>query len=168
MGFLQLATARYSVRAYSRQPVEKEWVDVILEAARVAPTACNRQPQRIMVITTPDELAKVDECTPCRFGAPLVFLICYDMDVCWKRSFDGANSGDVDASIITTHMMMQAHELGLGSCWVMYFDPAKTRELFNLPEHIIPVAYLPVGYPVADAKPADGHTKSVGIKEMLL
>ena len=157
MSFIELARTRYSVRNYKPQPIEPEKLARVLEAGRVAPTACNNQPQRIKVITEPADLAKVDECPPCRFEAPAVLLVCYDKTVSWKRKFDGADSGEVDASVVTTHLMLAAHDLGLGTCWVMYFDPAKTAELFALPENIVPVAMLPIGYPADDAVPAGVH-----------
>ena len=165
--FLELAAARYSVRSFNPKTIEPEIMNQMLEAGRLSPTACNNQPQRIMVIDKPEDLLKVDACTPCRFGAPAVFLICYDKSVSWKRSFDGADSGDVDASIVTTHLMLAAHDLGLGTCWVMYFDPAKTVEQFALPENIVPVAFLPVGYPAEDSVPADGHNKRMPLNETL-
>ena len=112
-------------------------------------------------------MAKVDECTPCRFGAPAVLLVCYDKSVCWKREFDGASSGEVDASIITSHMMLAAQDLGLGSCWVMYFDPVKTIELFALPDTIVPVAMLPVGYPAKDAAASEGHLNRLPLEKIL-
>ena len=166
--FLELAASRYSVRKYDTRPVEPEKLAQILEAGRIAPTAHNDQPQRIKVITDTDDLAKVDECTRCRFGAPAVLLICYDKTTCWKRSFDSALSGEVDASIVTTHMMLAAQDLGLGTCWVMYFNPAKAIELFALPENIIPVAMLPVGYPAEDAAPSDRHNSRLDIKNLLI
>ena len=166
--FMELAADRYSVRSYSQRAVEPEKMAQVLEAGRLAPTASNKQPQRIMVITEADGLAKVDQCTPCRFKAPAVILICYDKDACWKRDFDGAASGETDASIVTTHMMLAAHELGLGTCWVMYFDPAKTSELFALPENIIPAAMLPIGYPAENADPAKQHFKRWNIEKLLI
>jgi len=166
--FINLAQARYSVRKYKPQPVEPEKLAQVLEAGRTAPTACNNQPQRIKVITDPVDLAKVDKCTPCRFGAPAVLLVCYAKTVCWRREFDGATSGDVDASIVATHMMLAAHDLGLGTCWVMYFDPAKIVELFSLSENIVPVAMLPIGYPAEDAVPAKAHSQRAALGEILL
>jgi len=166
--FLELAQARYSVRSFQPQPPEPELLAQVLEAGRLAPTACNNQPQRIKVLADPSELAKVDACTPCRFGAPAVLLVCYDKTVSWKRDFDGADSGKVDAAIVATHLMLAAQEAGLGSCWVMYFDPAKTAELFALPADIVPVALLPLGYPAADAQPADLHGQRFAIDTMLL
>jgi nitroreductase len=113
-------------------------------------------------------LAKVDECTSCRFGAPAVLLICYDKTVCWRRKFDGKSCGVSDACIVTTHLMLQAHDLGLGTCWVMYFDPAKAAELFGLPENVVPVAMLPIGYPAEDAAPAPMHGERLPLENMLL
>jgi len=166
--FLQLAKDRYSVRSFKPTPIEQEKMAHILEAGRVAPTARNSQPHRIMVITDPEALAKTDDCTPCRFGAPVMLLICYDKNVTFKRPFDGACSGEVDASIVTTHLMMAAQELGLGTCWVMYFDPAKAIEHFALPEHIVPVAFLPVGYPADDAAPSPKHADRMPLEDILL
>ena len=168
MAFLELAKTRYSVRSYNSVPVEQNKVAQILEAGRIAPTACNNQPQRIKVITEPADLSKVDVCTPCRFGAPAVLLVCYDNTASWKREFDGADSGYVDASIVTTHLMLAAHELGLGTCWVMYFDPVKTRESFSLAQNIIPVAFLPIGYPAEDASAAYGHAHKQLLDKILL
>jgi nitroreductase len=166
--FLRLATARYSVRSFQARSVEPEKLAEILEAGRVAPTACNNQPQRIKVIADADGLTKVDACTPCRFGAPAVLLVCYDKAVCWERKFDGATSGEVDAAIVATHLVLAAQDAGLGTCWVMYFDPAKTAELFSLPANIVPVAFLPLGYPADDATPADLHDQRFALDAMLL
>lgn len=168
MAFLDLAKARYSVRSFSKQPLEPEALAQVLEAGRIAPTACNIQPQRIKVITEAEDLAKVDECTPFRFGAPAVLLVCHDKTVCWKRRFDGALSGEVDASIVASYLMLAAHDAGLGTCWIMYFDPAKTTELFALPENIVPVAFLPIGYPAEDAVPAKQHDERYPLEKILL
>jgi nitroreductase len=166
--FIELAAARRSVRRYSSRVIEPDILANILEAGRVAPTACNNQPQRIKEVSEAEELAKVDGCTPCRFGAPTVLLVCYDKTISWKRPFDGACSGEVDASIVTTHMMLAAHGLGLGTCWVMYFDPAKASKLFSLPENIVPVAMLPMGYPAEGSLPSDNHCSRMDIDKMLL
>jgi nitroreductase len=158
MNFRELAAERYSVRQFKNEPVEQAKIDLVLEAARLAPTAANKQPQRILVITGEEALARVDNCTSCRFAAPLVFLVSYDTNVCWVRGkYDKAKSGEIDASIVATHMMLQAADIGLGTTWVMHFDPVKTREEFGLPPNIIPVAFLPAGYPAGDAAPSGMH-----------
>lgn len=159
MNFLDLANERYSVRKFDGRKVEQEKIDLILEAGKLAPTACNYQPQRILLIQSGDGLERVKDCTRYHFNAPLTLIICYDNTVSWKRSFDHYDMGAVDAGIVTTHMMLEIAELGLGSTWVGHFDPQKVKENFSLPENIIPVAILPIGYPAKESSPNPNHTK---------
>jgi nitroreductase len=158
MDFDILSAKRYSVRKFKKVPVEPEKLALVLEAGRNAPTASNKQPQRILVITRDEGLEKIDRCTSCRFGAPVVLIVCYDKNECWVRKVDGEKSGWVDASIVTTQMMLQAADIGLGSTWVMHFDPAAVRKEFALPENLELVAMLVMGYPAPDAASADWHT----------
>lgn len=158
MDFLKLASERYSVRKFTNKPVENEKIELILKAADIAPTGCNYQPQRILVINNDVTLAKLKECTRCHFEAPCAMLICYNKEECWTRPYDDKQSGMVDASIVTTHMMLQAWDLGIGSTWVMHFNPFKMREMFEIPENIEPVALLVMGYPAPDAVPNERHT----------
>lgn len=158
MEFMKLVAERYSVRKFEKKPLENEVIERILEAARIAPTGCNYQPQRILVINNEETLARLKECTRCHFDAPCAMLVCYNKDECWTRPYDGAQSGIVDASIVTTHMMLEAWELGVGSTWVMHFNPFKMREEFAIPENIEPVALLVMGYPAPDAVPNERHT----------
>ncbi len=157
--FLELAKSRYSCRKFADKKVEQDKIDYILQAARVAPTAVNYQPQKIYVIESESALAKVGECTKYSFDAPLNFLVCYDKEISWKRGYDGDDSGNVDAAIVTAHMMLAAYDVGIGTTWVGSFNPQKARELFDLPDNIVPVAFLPSGYPAEDAHPAHLHEK---------
>lgn len=157
MDFLDLAESRYSVRKFSSKKVEKEKLDLVLEAGRAAPTAVNYQPQRILVLNSEEELEKLKACTPYHFNAPLVLLVCYDETKSWKRKFDDKDEGSIDASIVATHMMLEAANIGLGSTWVGYFDPQKMKNLYALPDHIVPVALLPMGYPDDSSKPHPNH-----------
>lgn len=157
MEFLQLVKERHSVRKFSDRKVEREKLDLILEAGRVAPTAVNYQPQRILVIDSKENLDKLKSCTPYHFHAPLTLLVCYDSTASWKRSYDNEDMGAVDASIVTTQMMLQTAELGLGCTWVGHFDPKQIRNAFELPEYLIPVALLPIGYPREDSAPHPFH-----------
>lgn len=152
MTFLALTKQRYSVRKFSAEPVETERLDRILEAARNAPTAHNNQPQRIYVMQSPEAIATVDACTRGRFGAPVVLILCYDALESWKRK-DGYDSGEVDLGIVGTHIMFEAVEQGLGTCWVAMFNPTEVRLRLGLPDSIIPVAVMPVGHPAPDATP---------------
>ena len=92
-------------------------------------------------------------------------LVCHNKDESWVRKYDGALSSPVDAVIVTTHMMLACQNEGVGSCWVMHFNPAAMRETFNIPDNIEPVALLVMGYPSDDAKPLDLHFKSRPIDE---
>jgi nitroreductase len=158
MNFEQLSAQRHSVRRFTNKPVEAEKLELVLAAARNAPTAGNRQPQRILVISSPDGLQKIDRCTRCRFGAPVVFLVGYDSSACWVRPFDNAKSGEIDASIVTTQMMLQAADIGLGTTWVMHFDPAQLAKEFPLPVNFVPVALLVLGEPASDSTASERHT----------
>lgn len=167
MDFLNLAKERYSVRKFTSEPVSQDVIDKILLAGHVAPTACNYQPQRIMVINSPEGLEKLKDCTRCHFDAPCAMLISYNKDECWTRKYDGENSGFVDASIVTTHMMMEATQLGIGTTWVMHFNPAKMIEAFSIPESLVPVALLVMGHPAEDAAPIEMHSKVRDINEVV-
>lgn len=160
MEFLDLAAQRYSVRKFEDRPVPQEAIDKILSAANLAPTAHNDQPQEIIVVRSAEALALLRKCTECHYDAPLAFIISYDRDRVWKRSYDGKDSGDVDVSIVTTHMMLAAVDLGLGSCWVMYFIPEAVRVEFELPENLEPVAILLVGYAAGEPSPRHGKRRS--------
>jgi nitroreductase len=155
MDFITLAQERFSHRSFSEQPVEKEKLDLILEAGRLAPTAGNYQPQRILVIQNDEGIKKLRQCTPCHYNATLVLLICYENIS--KNPFTGKEIGEIDASIVTTHMILEATDLGLGCVWVGYFNPQQIRETFDLPDTYIPVALLPIGYPDDDAYPSPMH-----------
>lgn len=159
MEFLKLAAERYSVRQFTDEKIGQDTLDKILQAGHLAPTACNLQPQRIMVINSEEGIEKLRKCTKCHFGAPAAILICYNKDECWKRQYDGSMSGEIDASIVTTHMMLEAASLGVGTTWIMHFIPQAVREEFEVPDNIEPVALLVMGYPASDAKPFPGHSE---------
>lgn len=165
MDFLDLVKDRYSVRKFSSKKVEQEKVDLILEAGRLAPTAVNYQPQRILVLNSEDSLETLKACTPYHFQAPLALLVCYDNTVSWKRQVDGQDMGMVDASIVAAHMMLEITNLGLGSTWVGHFNPEKMKTTFSLPENIIPVVLLPMGYPNESSHPHPSHNKRFDIEK---
>lgn len=115
MDLMNLFKERHSVRKFSDKKVEKEKIDAILEAGRLAPTAVNFQPQRICVLESDESLLKLKDCTRYHFDAPLAIIVCYDNTVSWKRSYDNKDMGEVDASIVATHMMLEVTNLGLGT-----------------------------------------------------
>ena len=164
--FMELAAGRYSVRHFSSQPVEQEKIDLLLEAGKLAPTAVNSQPQMIYILRSEDAVAKANQFSPCMYGAPQAFLFCYDDNRVCRRGENG-NFGEIDVTIVLTHMMLEAYNLGLGTCPVGAFNAAEAKRLLDLPDHIHPVLMMPFGYPADDAKPSDRHTAFRDMKEMV-
>lgn len=159
MEFKKLISDRFSVRKFKNEHLSDEILNEILDAGHKAPTGCNYQPQRILVLNTDEDMNKLKGCTKCHFDAPCAFLVCYNCDESWVRPYDGALSAPVDAAIVATHMMLRAHDLGVGCCWVMHFDPSAMIKTFNIPENIIPCALLVMGKPAPDAVPLELHSK---------
>lgn len=176
MDFMDISRMRITTRQFDKRPVEKEKIDKVLEAGRWSPTAMDAQPQRILVLDKPEQLDKVRAfCTfgireeyreideSCitddkehnvfYYGAPLVFLVCYDKTVCWSHPESGESSGVVDATIVTTHMMLEAASLGLGTVWISYFDKDKAREMLQIPDDYEILCMLYAGYAASDFKP---------------
>ena len=160
MTFQELAKNRFSVRSFRETPIEKEHMDLILEAGRVAPTACNFQPQKIYVARSDEAREKLASVCRCTFGAPVILVVGYDRTRDWKNKLmPGLTSGETDAAIVCTHMMLQAADLGIGSCWVGYFNPQVVAETLGLPENVTVAALLPMGYPAEDAQPLPLHSQ---------
>ncbi len=160
MDFMELAEERYSSRKYSDRPVEKEKVDAILEAGRLAPTAKNLQPVRVLVVESPEAHAELAKSVRL-YGAPLGLLTVVDKDVSWTRPFDGKDFGDIDASIVMTQMMYEAQSLGLGSVWIGYFDPAVLKKELGLKESEEVSGILAVGYRADDTSANHGNRKGI-------
>ncbi len=168
MTFLELAKNRYSVRSFLQKPVEEEKLALILEAGHIAPTACNYQPQRIYVVQSPEAREKLASVCRCTFDAPVIMVVCYDRTRDWKNKvMPGYESGETDAAIVCTHMMLEAEELGLGACWVGYFNADKVAEVLGIPENVTVSALLPMGYPAEDAKPLPLHSQFRDPKEIV-
>ena len=168
MDFEKLITERYSVRSFKPQHLPKDVIDKILQAGHKAPTGCNKQPQRILVLNTDDSIEKLKGCTRSHFHAPTAMLVCHNREESWVRRYDGALSSPVDAVIVTTYLMLAAQNEGVGSCWVMSFDPVAMRKAYHIPDHMEPIALLVMGYPSDDAKPLDMHFQSRPMDETVL
>lgn len=156
MSFIDLAKERYSVRKYKDQQIEQEKLDKILEAGNLAPTAVNYQPQKIYVLQSEDALAKAKSVCPCTYDAPTVLLIAYDDNQDWDNPKQaGIHSGQQDVSIVATHIMLEAWDLGIASCWVNLFPNDDVEKAFGLPENEKVVLMMPMGYAADDAKPIE-------------
>ena len=148
MDFRELIRARYSCRAYRDDPVEEEKLAAVLEAARLAPTACNRQAFRLYVVPTADRQQALHQLYGREWlaQAPLLIGIAGEPGRNWVRR-DGRNYVDVDCAIVMDHLILQAADLGLGTCWIGAFDSAAARQLLELPPDWEPIAFTPLGYP---------------------
>ena len=164
--FMDIAAERYSVRHFSSQAVEQEKIDLILEAGKLAPTAVNSQPQMIYVLRSEDAVAKANQFSPCMYGAPHAFLFCYDDNRVCRRGENG-NFGEIDVTIVLTHMMLEAWNLGIGTCCVGAFRQDEAKALLGLPDNIHPILLMPFGYPADDAKPSDRHKAYRNMNEMV-
>jgi len=168
MTFLELARMRYSVRSFSDHPIEDEKLRKILEAGHVAPTGCNYQPQKIYIAKSAEAREKLASVCRCTFGAPMILVVCYDRTRDWKNKLQpGYESGETDAAIVCTHMMLEATELGIGSCWIGYFNADQVAQILELPENVTVSALLLLGYPADDAKPLPLHTQYRDLEDIV-
>lgn len=149
MEFLELCNQRCSVRDYLEKTVEREKLEYILNAGRMAPSAVNFQPWVFIVIREPENRVKIQECYHRDWfkTAPCYIILCADHTQSWKRKIDQKDFADIDVAIATEHMCLAATAIGLASCWVCNFDPNNLKDNFKFPEQIEPVAILPIGYP---------------------
>ncbi len=159
MDLTRLMAERYSVRKYSEKPVEEAHLQAILEAGRLAPTAKNLQPQRIYVLESPEALAKIRALVPSAFNAPVVLVFCGTPEACWVNPFTGHPSDETDVTIVATHMMLKAAELGLGTCYVCWMDNPKVHQAFSLPAGERVHCVMPLGHPAEDSIPSPRHTE---------
>jgi nitroreductase len=147
LDFLELARLRYSVRAYHPDPVPQAVLERVLEAARLAPTAVNRQPFRLLVIPTEghqEELRRIYN-KEWFVQAPLLIAACGLPAQNWVRK-DGKNYNDVDVAIVMDHLILAAAAEGLGTCWVAAFDPEASKSVLELQDGVEPIAFTPLGY----------------------
>lgn len=168
MTFEEMTKARYSVKKYSKRPVEEEKLTKVLEAANAAPTAKNAQCIRIYVLKSEEALNKANALTPCVYGAPICLMFAYNSDEAYRYpKEENRNSGDEDCSIAATHVMFEACELGLGTCWVNRFTPSEAKAVFGLPENETVVLLMPLGYAEEGLEPLPNHWNKKALREIV-
>ena len=165
MEFTEVIKERYSCKKFDGRAVEKDQLEAILQAGRLAPTAKNLQEQRVYVVQSEEGLAKVDKLTPCRYGAPTCLVVAFDRNNVFTYPGGKRDSGIEDATIVATHMMLAATNEGVDSCWVNFFDPeAMAREL-GLPENEEVLMVLDLGYAAEGTKPLAPHSQRKELSE---
>lgn len=165
---LTLMSERCSVRKFKPDAIAPETLARILEAGRLAPTACNNQAVHIYVLESKDARAAVAGLTRYTFDAPAILLVCADTARTWKNPLEnGVTSGEQDAAIVACHMMLEAWANGIGSCWVGYFPPGKLAAALALPEDHRPVLLMPIGVPADDAQPSALHSQRRALDDLV-
>ena len=165
MEFKDVIKNRYSCKKYSDRQVEQEKLDAILEAGRLAPTAKNLQEQHIYVIRSEEMLAKVDQNTPCRYGAPTVLAVAFNKENVFTYPGEKRDSGIEDATIVATHLLLAAANEGVDSCWLNFFDPEKLAKDLGLPENEEVLMLMDLGYAAEDAGPLPNHSSRKDLSE---
>jgi nitroreductase len=155
MQVLDLMKRRCSVRQFEDRPIERDQLLYVLEAARVAPSACNLQPYQLVVLRDSQQIARIAPDWVPLSKAPVVIVACGDHQQAWRRR-DGKDHCDIDVAIAVDHITLAAAEMGLGTCWICAFDAYQCSLVLELPSYLEPIVLLPLGYP-ADTKPADRH-----------
>ena len=167
MEFNDVLNRRYSCRAFSAQAVEREKLERILEAGRMAPTAVNKQPVHIWAVSSLEKLEAIKGVTRSNYGAPLLLVVGCRPEEAWVRRYDGKNGAEVDAVIVATYMMLAAENEGLATLWVGSFDPALLREILPGADDYELVAMINVGYPAAESMPSAMHGARKSVEELV-
>ena len=159
MELLKLMSDRCSCRAYSTKSISEEDLSKLLEASKLAPTAHNKQPQRIYVVKSEEGKAKLMKDFKFNFNAPCYLVFGYNVDESWKNPLDNnKDSGEVDISIVMTHIMLMAEELGLSTCWIGYIEAEAIRKNLGIPENIKIIGAMTLGYHKEGSMPSKSHT----------
>lgn len=165
MDFKQLAGKRFSCKKYAEKALESDKLLYILECGRLAPTAKNLQEQHIYVAQSPEALAAIDQCTPCRYGAPTVLVVAFNKNNVYTYPGGKRTSGIEDAAIVATHLMLAAADAGVDSCWLNNFDPDRLHSLLRLPDDEEILMLLDLGYAAPDAAPLPNHSSRKPLDE---
>jgi nitroreductase len=150
MEYSDLIRTRESIRNYDPgRPVPKEILEKILDAGRIAPSACNNQPWKFLVISSSKVLEKVRASYNREWfkEAPHILVILGLRDQAWNRSYDGYNPIETDVAIALTHIILAAENEGVGTCWIAAYNPVILREALNLKENQLVFGITPLGYP---------------------
>lgn len=167
MDFIKLASERYSLKKYDGRKVPKADLDLILEAGRISPTAKNLQNYKIYVVESDEALAKVDQVTPCRYGAGTVLFLSFETDKVFTYPGGKYDSGFEDTAIVATHIILAAKSIGVDSCWINNIDPDQVKEVFDLQANEIVVCMIDLGFPAEGAGPLANHSKRKPIEDLV-
>ena len=163
MEFETVIRNRHATRKFSEKKIEKDKLEKILEAGRLAPTAKNNQPIKIYVVEK--KIEELDKATPCRYNAQTVLVVCANQ----KEAFQKKNHStyEMDAVIVATHMMLEATNLGIANIWIEMFEEESLRNILNIPDNLTPICLLPIGYEVEDTPISPNHNVRKPLEEIV-
>ncbi len=167
MEFYEVINKRRSIRAYKKDPVEEDKLNRILDAARVAPSAANKQPLSLIVVKNDEIKLKLKGAYKQEwfYTAPIIICACTVPDSAWKRN-DGKGYVDVDVAIAMDHLILAASAEGLGTCWIAAFKPEVVREVLNIPDNMEPLVLTPLGYPETIPEPTSRKPLEEMVREI--
>lgn len=165
MNFSELAKKRYSCKKYDGRKISDEQLNYILEAGRLSLTAKNSQEQRIYVIRSEDAMTKIDAATPCRYNAGTVLVVAFDKNGAYSYPRSTRDSGVEDATIVATHMILAAADIGVDSCWVNNFNPEELKSALGLPENEEILMIMDLGFAAEGAGPLPNHSSRKDLSE---
>ncbi|MBQ3253748.1 MAG: nitroreductase family protein [Acholeplasmatales bacterium] len=145
--FFDVINERFSCRSFKDKQISNDELNIVLEAGRCAPTACNFQPHRIFVVQKEEILQKLRDATRFTFDAKTILVVCYDTSKSWHRRSDEKDHGEIDATIVATHMVLAATAINLGTCYVCAFKKDIVRQILDIPSEYEISCLLPIGYP---------------------
>jgi nitroreductase len=154
---------RRSIRKFEEKFVEKEKMMKILEVARLAPSAMNRQPYAFVVTTEKETIKKLSSACNQEWIAPIMIVVCAFPKAAWARD-DGEQYWKADAAIAMNNMSLQAVSEGLGTCWIAAFNEEKIKEILEIDPKARVLALTPLGYPAEKKGPV---TKRKTIDELV-
>lgn len=165
MEFEKVVRERFSTRNFSDRKIEKDKLDKILDVGRIAPTAKNIQPIKIYVVNSIESLKKIDKASPCRYGAQTVLIICGDKENAFKK--ENYSTYEMDACIVATHLILEATNIGVDNIWVEMFNKDILVNEFNIPENLVPVCLIPIGYRSDSCIPGPMHNIRKSLDELV-
>ncbi len=169
MEFNEVINKRKSVRKYTDQKIDKETIESIIESARLAPSAVNKQPWKFYICTSDKVKASICESYNREwFTKTQIYIVaCGDHSQSWKRLSDNKDHCEIDIAIAVEHIVLKSTDLGLGTCWVCNFNTQIIRDALHLPEYIEPIVLLPIGYYEDDYEPDPRNKNRKDLNEIV-
>lgn len=165
MDFETICKERYSTRDFSDKKADEKAIGRILEMIKLAPTALNRQPYKILVADSDDAIKKLENSKAVLYNAKTVLIVCSDRANPWANRYSGETDVLIDIGIVVATALYAAKACGLESCCVCNFDPKLLKKEFDLPDDLTADALIALGYKGDGDKPSERHFTRKSVEE---